>query len=615
MRFIHFSRYLVRTICSSLIIIYLASCSSSNSIKVKSTKKTNDIKQTTDIKKVSAKHLIRQAENSEADAANLLLLQASQQYLNENNPYNALWLAHQLLTIKQTPEITYQLNLIISKSYLNLLEFQKADEFADKLQVISTEQNVPHTRDFFILQHQLAIDKQQPVLALNAYLQAFALTTEQTQEDIFYIWQTISQFSLWQQNQLKNLQAPYVNGWVSFVQLSNKFGDKPTFLTQLHVWQKNHPTHPANMLEKSLFQYDLTPEEQKTNIAVILPLTGKQAKAGNSAQQGILASYNQQSDITLHFFDSQTLNTENLATTFLEKNIDFVIGPLLKENVKKYLANETLTIPTLLLNVPLNSTLKAHQFAISMRPEDEAIQAAALLSQKQFKQPIVMSHKDNVSLRIANAFAKKWQSLTGERPTIVEFEQGKEMQTVLKKTLSVDQSQSRINILKSRIRERLKTEFRNRRDIDMIYIVGNPRQTRLLKPYIDVNISPFAELIPIFASSKSHSMNIDKNTINDLRGLTFSQMPWLLKSTQQNKELAETSKILWPKRTDGLQRIFAMGYDSFKLIEKLPKMKAQNYLRHYGQTGVLKLGHDNILTRTLLWGHYTRNRVTEIVME
>ena len=42
----------------------------------------------------------------------------------------------------------------------------------------------------------------------------------------------------------------------------------------------------------------------------------------------------------------------------------------------------------------------------------------------------------------------------------------------------------------------IKSELRNRRDIDMIYVVGLPLETKLLKPYIDVNISPFADIIP-----------------------------------------------------------------------------------------------------------------------
>ena len=44
----------------------------------------------------------------------------------------------------------------------------------------------------------------------------------------------------------------------------------------------------------------------------------------------------------------------------------------------------------------------------------------------------------------------------------------------------------------------------------MIYIVGSPTQTRVLKPYVDVSISPFADTIQMFASSRSHSIKVDE---------------------------------------------------------------------------------------------------------
>ena len=84
---------------------------------------------------------------------------------------------------------------------------------------------------------------------------------------------------------------------------------------------------------------------------------------------------------------------------------------------------------------------------------------------------------------------------------------------------------------------------------------------------------------------------------------------------EKNSELATLSQQLWPKRSDGLSRLFAMGYDSYQLINKIPLMQQAPYLQHWGQTGVLKLGDNNILTRSLLWGTYQRNKVVSIAME
>ena len=250
-----------------------------------------------------------------------------------------------------------------------------------------------------------------------------------------------------------------------------------------------------------------------------------------------------------------------------------------------------------------------------MRPEDEAVQAATTLSQQGFDHPIILVHQDSVSLRIANTFASEWQRQTGKLPEVAYFEKGNSMQAGLKKSLEVDQSQARVDDLNIRIKQTIKTDVRNRRDIDMIYIVGSPTQTRLLKPYIDVSISPFASVIPVFASSRSHSLKIDQSGTRDLSGLTFTEMPWLLPSKQQNKALAQRVQKLFPKRSDSLQRIFAMGYDAFNVIDTLYLMKEYQYVRHFGQTGTLKLNDNNTLTRSILWGRYQKSRVQEIVMD
>ena len=298
------------------------------------------------------------------------------------------------------------------------------------------------------------------------------------------------------------------------------------------------------------------------------------------------------------------------------KTADYITAIDSDSAIKSYLepTQDSKAIDTLLLNIPAKSSLTRHHTVLSMRPEDEAKQAAATLSRQKFQHPVVLSQENIVSKRIAQAFVKQWQRITGNTIEVVYYDTGAQMQENIKASLSVDKSKTRITKLKSRLNQSIKTKTRNRRDIDMIYLVGTPEQTRLVKPYIEVNISEFAEIIPVFASSRSHSTQTDYSSNSDLQGLTFTEIPWLLAS-EQNVELAVLSQELWPKRSDGLSRLFAMGYDSYQLINKIPLMQQAPYLHHWGQTGVLKLNKNSILTRSLLWGVYKKNRVVSIVME
>ncbi|MBL0709495.1 MAG: penicillin-binding protein activator, partial [Colwellia sp.] len=501
---------------------------------------------------------------------------------------------------------------------------------AQELVTRTSAQQTPLTFTWLYYQtlSEVLLAKSQVAASTSALLFAFSMNEAEpnkAEQDAWQLWQQLSTLSLWQLQQVEKSQPPAFNGWKKLADYSHHFGAKPAqFSYYLSQWQQEYPTHPAHLIidQLTIANTNLSIERESIkNIAVLLPLNGAQANAGIAAQQGLLSAYQNNTRVNLYFINTNQLDWSNLATRFTDDKIDHIIGPLLKTHVDKFITLSTeqteFQTPTLLLNLPQHQTLANYQVALSMRPEDEAQQAAAVLSQQNYQSPLILSHQDKSSKRIALAFSKQWQIETGKAADIVYFNQGKKMQTRLKESLGVNSSQARINQLTSRLQQTIKTETRNRRDIDMIYLIGSAAQTRLIKPYIDVNISPFAKVIPVYASSKSHSHFNDinnKNSLNDLQHLTFTQMPWLLTSAQQNKQLAQRSQQIWPKRTDSLSRLFAMGFDSYNLLEKVPLMQQAPYIFHYGQTGTLKLNKNNVLTRSLIWGQYKNDSVTEIVL-
>jgi len=566
-----------------------------------------------------------------SEQINELLIESSELFFQQQDFAKALWLANKTTDlVKENHAYIYRLLLVKIQSLQALEHHNVADaqlEVTRKLiSYVSSEQ--PSTQltlsyeYYHSLQKSLEV-KQLPVKALAANLMAFSLNNNSTEQDILHLWDKLESLNQWQLAQLIKTAPPAIKGWHQLLSYSHQFGvNSEQFLNYLSLWEQSYPTHPAMLIVKQLKNTTLLVNPIQ-NIAVLLPLSGAQKSAGLAAQQGILSAYKNDSANKVYFIDTNTVDWTTLATQFSESSIDHVIGPLLKTNVETYLdlseQQIELQVPSLFLNLPSNKVLTSYQTVLSMRPEDEAIQAASTLSQQNYKAPIILSHQDRVSKRLATAFSQQWQILTGNVVDIVYFNQGKQMQASLKEALDVNASQTRIKQLQSRLKHNIKAESRNRRDIDMIYLIGSAAQTRLIKPYIDVNTSPFASIIPVFASSRSHS-NFDYNhnnngSTNDLQGLTFTQMPWLLTSKQQNKNLAQLSHQLWPKRTDSLSRIFAMGYDSYNLLNKVTLMQQAPYIRHFGQTGVLRLNNSNVLTRSLIWGRYQNDKVTQIVMD
>mgnify|MGYP000058186554 FL=1 len=565
---------------------------------------------------ITAQQLLLDAQTQDAQAAIATLTRASEILILEENYNHALWLAQQVAQLSENEKQIYRLALVSAHSLLKVNEIQLSFEQLEVAHQYSQDNNIPHQEDYYYLFAEVQKSRALKISSLNAKLHWFALSKKTTTENIQQIWQDLSLLSTWQVGQLGDLSPPYFKGWQQLLTYAHKFGDEANrFNRYLTQWQRDFPAHPAQAIIESLRTVALDDKQFIQNIAIILPLSGNQANAGKVAQQGILAAYSNIPDKNLTFIDADTLDWAMLNKQLITADIHFVIGPLLKGNVDKYLALNEILLPGLLLNTPEQEQRNNSQIILSMLPEDEAIQAATTLSRKNYLSPVVLSHKDTASKRIAKAFTNQWQLINGYTPEVVYFDKGKKMQQQLKASLDVDSSQARIADLKIRLLQSLKTESRNRRDIDMFYLVGSPAETRLLKPYIDVNTSPFAKIIPVYASSRSHSTKQDPSKLSDLRNLVFTQMPWLLNSQQQNTQLANLSKTLWPSRSDSLQRIFAMGYDSLYLVDKLSSMQQRPYVRHFGQTGILKLDDNNILTRSLLWGIYQQGKVSEIAMD
>jgi len=582
---------------------------------MKKSETTKTLKSSSEIETTS-QQLITKAQTQEFLPQLATLVTASELLIVEEKFTQALWLAEQLSAISKDNQQKYRLALVNTHSLLAMNEIDLAYKQLELADSYLKDSGVNHQANYFSLLAQVQKQRQLPISSLNAKLQWLSLNSQASSDDNHMLWQELSLLSTWQVTQLAKHKPPQFKGWQQLLSYAHKFGnDSNRFNRYLTQWQRNFPTHPGQVVIESLRATPQYLDHDLQNITVILPLSGKQAAAGKAAQQGVLAAYKNNADKNLNFIDANTLDWTKLNQQLIALESHFVIGPLLKANVDKYLNQTDIKLPSLLLNTPEKSERSAQHVILSMRPEDEAIQAATTLSRKTFKMPVVLSHRDNASKRIAQTFIQQWQLITGYSPEIVYFDTGKNMQAQLKSSLDIDSSRARIDDLKIRFKQSLKTVARNRRDVDMFYLVGSPNQTKVLKPYIGVNTSPFAKIIPVYASSRSHSSKQDSSKNTDLRNLIFTEMPWFLPSQQQNSQLTALSKSLWPSRSDSLQRIFAMGFDSLFLVDNITKMKQRPYVRYYGQTGTLKLNSNNTLSRSLLWGIYQKDKVAEITMD
>ena len=189
------------------------------------------------------------------------------------------------------------------------------------------------------------------------------------------------------------------------------------------------------------------------------------------------------------------------------------------------------------------------------------------------------------------------------------------MAEVIADLLEVDASRSRTRSVKSLFRQEVKSETRSRRDIDAVYILGDAMETRLLKPYLDVNVSTFAERIPLFASSRSYSKQIDVTDKGDLEGLYFTEQPWMLPGAVSQASLREAYQRLWPEQADLEQRLFAMAYDAVGLVPQLRQLAWLAGKSYDGLTGELSIQNGTQIQRKLSWAQYKNKQVRLVSLD
>jgi len=412
-------------------------------------------------------------------------------------------------------------------------------------------------------------------------------------------------------------------GWYELASLYKKYQLHPNRLIRaLNQWKLSNPNHPT--LDDMPTQLSNIPEfspYQPSNIAVVIPLTGRFKNQAQAIQYGLLNAYykqrhiNNAPEVKFHFYDTQTQTMAEIVNQFTADNIDFIIGPLLKDKVEKLLPLIH-NIPVLALNsFPHDETTDNSQaqhplqYSFPIFPEDEAKQGARYIFSQEHKKPLILVPSTNYGSRVSNAFEQEWAVLNhgeGSPAETYSYKNQSQLATLIASALQTDHSQRRIDQMDKITGLHLNTELRSRRDIDAIYIVSKRNVLVMLKAFIDVSISPFAKKIPMYASSRSHLNDKQKD---ELSGLVFSDIPFLLDS---NSAIFKEVKQAWSTPSFETLRLFSLGVDSYQLINKLVTLQNDNTKFYQGLIGKLSLDSTNTIKANLSWATYQQGKLIEI---
>jgi uncharacterized protein len=521
---------------------------------------------------------------------------------------------------KRTLAICYQLQQslypqIRSQNQLPLLQAALADRQIALIEQLATQirlTDVPESdRQAFALtlaqhfkQQDDNISATQTLLALDAWL---GNSADSTAQDL--LWQQLVKLSHAELTELGAQPHPRSQAWLELLQLTQGFaGDHLAIQQALTDWQQRHPMLPTlDKLPKDVQLLSQTPAYSPDRIAVLLPLSGPLKSLGDAVQYGMAAAAAKQKR-TLIFIDS-TKTAVELQADVAAAQVQFVIGPLLREDIDKIQQLPDWQWPTLFLNGKGDLPVKPEQYFFALAWEDEASQMVQVFRQRQYQHPVLIYAVNPIGQRMAQHFQNRWSESGGKPVETYSYSSQEQLQALINKFLEAEASEERAKEINRLIGQSIKAELHSRQDVDAIYLIADPVQTRFFKPFIDVTVSPTARRLPIFTSSRSHSLKVDRTDQRDLAGLTMTEMPWLLPQAATATPLRQEFDALFADQEEQLQRLFAMGHDALMLVGHLKQQQQFPAMAYHGLTGSLRLADGHSVQRQLTLAQYRQGKL------
>jgi outer membrane PBP1 activator LpoA protein len=430
------------------------------------------------------------------------------------------------------------------------------------------------------------------------------LASEESVQDLHdLVWNALTIIDDAELSSIANSASNYKSrGWI---ELAKAVADQELSikgqLDSIQQWRRVGSSHDAaRILPRPLVKLQRNWEQRPRQVALLLPL---QEQAGRAIQEGFLSAYYQSIEANhgapiIKFYDSSGVtNIYPLYDEALNDGADLVIGPLDKELVNQLHRLPNLAVPTLALNYTDDNSFSGagNFFQFGLAPENEIEQAAQLATSAGFKNAAVITPSGSDYLRLNSLFENAWTATGGNIVSRSTFDSESDYAEIIKQSMAIDASEARAAKIEALLpRDRIEFIPRRRQDIDFIYLIANPRQGRQIQPTLAFY---FAESLPVIAYPSIYDGSDNTDINRDLNGIIFLDAPWLLQQSNPFKEFVSNS---FRKTAGPLERLRAMGIDSYRLHDRLAQFSSSEINSLGGTTGLLTMNSDREIQRQLL---------------
>lgn len=469
---------------------------------------------------------------------------------------------------------------------------------------------------------QAEIDLSHPMEATRYLVQRERyLTGDAVTENQKLLWRTLESVPKDRlRTELNASTDPVLNGWIELaLTVQENSGNATAIALGLSQWRARFPNHPASKpLLDSLTAGAPMLIGPIERIALLLPLTSDYAIAAQAVRDGFLAMHAttpeaQRPKVIIYDLGANPALAPQVYERAVHEGAQIVVGPLGREAADAIVHNTGLAVPTLLLShTDERPAGPARLFQFGLPPEQEARQAAERAYLDGCRQAAILYPAGAWGERMMGAFSAHWQRLGGLTLASQAYsESDADYSEPVKQLLNISSSEARMASLEKRIGQKLVFESRPRQDIECIFLAASARSARLIKPQLNYYR---ARNVPVYSTSHIYGGKPDPAQDADLDGIRFGDMPWMLVPNGRIAQLRQSLQRDWPYAGTDLDRLYALGIDSYSIIPQLNRISTDTSARFTGVTSSLSLDRDGRLQRQLAWARF-RNGAPRLIDE
>jgi len=171
----------------------------------------------------------------------------------------------------------------------------------------------------------------------------------------------------------------------------------------------------------------------------------------------------------------------------------------------------------------------------------------------------------------------------------------------IQRLLLIDESRARRDRLSANMGIQFEYEPRRRADIDLIFLAARAPTGKLIRPQLRFH---YAGAVPTYSTSAIYQEGSRNNS--DLNGIMFPDVPWVIAPDGLSLDVRETLNEYWPEQAERRARLYALGFDAYRLIPIVNS--GSNDQEIEGMTGTLYFDDRNRILRRLPWAKIQRGK-------